>query len=88
MSQYSYSYEIINLYVSFIEQMKQISSFKNKEFPFSHPTPTIVPNDSSYYLNSTKKRASRASALRADGAHHIRGLVLTPGTSPTPWTRP
>ena len=33
---------------------------------------------------STKKRASRASALRADRAIHIRGLILTPGTSPTP----
>ena len=39
-----------------------------------------------YYDNSMKKRASRASALRADGTPHIRGLVLTPGTSPTPWT--
>ena len=38
--------------------------------------------------NSTKKRASRASALRADGAPYIRGLVLTTWTSPTSWTRP
>ena len=35
-----------------------------------------------------KKRASRATALRADGVLHIRGLVLTQPISPTPWTRP
>ena len=38
--------------------------------------------------NSTKKRASRASALRADETQYTRGLVSTPWTSPTPWTRP
>ena len=41
-----------------------------------------------FNFNSTKKRASRASALRADGFFHIRGLVLTPGTSPTHWIQP
>ena len=33
-------------------------------------------------------RASRATAMRTDGALHIRGLVLTPWTGPDPWTRP
>ena len=37
---------------------------------------------------SIKKRASRATALRADGVWHIMGLVLTPWTSPNPWIRP
>ena len=37
---------------------------------------------------STTKRASRATALRADGEWHTRGLVLTPWTSPNPWTWP
>ena len=36
------------------------------------------------YKNSPKMRASRATAMRADGALHIRGLVLTPWTSHTP----
>ena len=31
-----------------------------------------------------KKRASRASALRADGARHARGLVMTHLNSSTP----
>ena len=35
-------------------------------------------------IDSTKKRASRESALRADETQHTRGLVLTPWTSPTP----
>ena len=30
------------------------------------------------FTNSTKKRASRAPALRADETQHARGLVLTP----------
>ena len=34
-------------------------------------------------LNSTKKRALRPSALRADETQHTRGIVLTPWTSPT-----
>ena len=38
--------------------------------------------------NSPEKRASRASALRAGEARHIRGLVLTQLISPTHWTRP
>ena len=42
----------------------------------------------SFKFNSLEKRASRASALRADEFHHLRGLVFTPWTSPTPWTRP
>ena len=29
-------------------------------------------------VNLTKKRATRASALRADETQHTRGLVLTP----------
>ena len=37
---------------------------------------------------STKKRASRASALRANGDWHTRHLLSTYPISPTPWTRP
>ena len=39
-------------------------------------------------FDSHIKRASRASALRADGLHYPIGLVLTQPVSPTPWTRP
>ena len=39
-------------------------------------------------LYSTKKRASRASALRADGVSYTMGLVLTYPISPIPWTWP
>ena len=39
----------------------------------------------SYYY-STKKRASRASALRADGVSYTMGLVLTYLIRPIPWT--
>ena len=46
------------------------------------------PELSNYYYNSPEKRASRASALRAGEARHIRGLVLTQLISPTHWTRP
>ena len=35
-----------------------------------------------------EKRASLASALRADKARHTRGLVLSRLISPSPWTRP
>ena len=41
-----------------------------------------------FNIYSTKKRASRASALRADGVSHTRPLLLTPWIRPTPWTRP
>ena len=41
-----------------------------------------------YSTNSPEKRASRASALRAGKARHIRGLVLTQLIGPTHWTRP
>ena len=37
---------------------------------------------------STKKRASRASALRADIARGIAGLLVTYPIDPTHWTRP
>ena len=40
------------------------------------------------YFNSIEKRASRASALRADGVPLTRGLVLTHPISSTLWTRP
>ena len=39
-------------------------------------------------LYSTKKRASRATALRADGLPYTRPLLVTHPISPTPWTRP
>ena len=38
------------------------------------------------YKYSTKKRASRASALRTDGVSYTMGLVLTYPISPIPWT--
>ena len=38
--------------------------------------------------NSIEKRASRASALRADGVPHTRGTVLTHPISSPPWIRP
>ena len=38
-------------------------------------------------MNSPIKRASRATALRADGLSHTMGLVLTQTISPAPWTR-
>ena len=41
-----------------------------------------------YKIHSTKKRASRTPAVRADGARHISVLGLTQPMSPTPWTRP
>ena len=37
---------------------------------------------------TTKKRASRASALRADIARGIAGLLVTYPIDPTHWTRP
>ena len=40
------------------------------------------------YIYSTKKRASRASTLRADKTQHTRGLVLTPCHGPVPPLRP
>ena len=49
----------------------------------------LIDNDESKIMtHSIKKRASRATALRADGEWHTRGLVLTPWTSPNPWTWP
>ena len=51
-----------------------------KELPFSTPAQVIK--------DSPRKRASRVSALRADGVPHTMGLVLTQPISPTPWTRP
>ena len=38
--------------------------------------------------HSTKKRASRASELRADGVPHTRGLIFTHPISCNSWTRP
>ena len=40
-----------------------------------------------YHYYSPIKRASRATALRADGLSHTMGLVLTQTISPTHWTR-
>ena len=41
-----------------------------------------------FYKNSTKKRATCASALRADIARGIPALPVTYPTGPTHWTRP
>ena len=42
-----------------------------------------------FYSNSTKKRASRASALRADGvSFRVDFYVVPQWSEPTPWTRP
>ena len=40
------------------------------------------------YINSQRKRASRACALRADGTSHTVPPLGTPWTNPTPWIRP
>ena len=64
------------------------------ELPTPHPS-KIITDDAAgithsfyYYLNSTNKRASRASALRADIARGIPALPVTYPTGPTHWTRP
>ena len=44
------------------------------------------PSDQEVYLTRQKARKCR-SALRSDGFHHGKGLILTPGTCPNPWTR-
>ena len=41
------------------------------------------PSDQEVYLTRQKSAQVRVRA----GFHHGKGLILTPGTSPNPWTR-
>ena len=51
-----------------------------------HLIPSL--STSIFYLNSTKKRASPVTALRADGLPYTRPLLVNHPISPTPWTQP
>ena len=58
-------------------------------FTLGYPTWRCSKSSAKFlHRDSPIKRASRASALRADGVPRTMGLVLTQPISPTPWTRP
>ena len=61
----------------------------NSKLPLSRKTLEKIYREKKEIIHlSTKKRASRASALRADIGRGIAGLLVTYPISPAHWTRP